>query len=584
MIRLVKDFSHFLGGIFMQYSSKTESRLLRKLAKSRPLAALIISGAVAAAMPQTSDALNLSWTNPAGGAFEDGTNWSSGFHPGLTDNATFSLTGITPYTVTLSTNAFSSGVTIGGAPLILSLGGFQYAGANISSLTAGGTLAFNNGTFQTQNLYLTSPSTCTIGSGANVSVGTFEYVGRQGSGTASLTQTAGANSITGFVNDINGNAALGLAISSDATASGSYTLSGGSLSVTYDESIGEAGTGTLTQTNGDNNCAADLILGHVNPGTGTYNLSGGTVEAAILAIGDFIKTKGTFNLSGTGALTISGVEGIGSNNNSSPSTVANFNQTAGSNIAGSMALGNAANASGAYTLSGGTLSVAGALTLTGTNSSFTQTGGTATFGSATNAGNVLVGGMIGNQPAPTLTISADYAQTAGTTQVDGTLAIGAGHNFNLSGGTVKGTGTISGSINNTGGIVSPGDSPGTLTITGNYIQGAAGELDILIDGYSPGTQFDVLSVNGMTTLNGSLHIIFGDGFTPQLKDQFTFLNSGGISGAFSSVNSAYPMNFSFSGGNASVTVVPEPSTFILAALGMLLLPRRRRGKRAIVSN
>ena len=60
---------------------------------------------------------------------------------------------------------------------------------------------------------------------------------------------------------------------------------------------------------------------------------------------------------------------------------------------------------------------------------------------------------------------------------------------------------------NSGGNVAPGDSPGTITIAGNYMQSTGGELDIL---FSDTNAFDVLNVLGTATLGGTLKITVED--------------------------------------------------------------------------
>ena len=45
--------------------------------------------------------------------------------------------------------------------------------------------------------------------------------------------------------------------------------------------------------------------------------------------------------------------------------------------------------------------------------------------------------------------------------------------FPLHGGTLEGAGTVTGSVNNTGGTISPGQGPGLMTITGNYTRASA---------------------------------------------------------------------------------------------------------------
>ena len=121
-----------------------------------------------------------------------------------------------------------------------------------------------------------------------------------------------------------------------------------------------------------------------------------------------------------------------------------------------------------------------------------------TPGALGNAGTVVVTGAT----ASTLNVSGGYSQTAGLTQVDAgntlnvlsgvyaqsggvTLIDGKLNNagaYNLTGGTLKGTGTVTGGVDNTGGIVAPGDPPGTLNITGIYTQGSGGTLDIGLGG------------------------------------------------------------------------------------------------------
>ena len=58
-------------------------------------------------------------------------------------------------------------------------------------------------------------------------------------------------------------------------------------------------------------------------------------------------------------------------------------------------------------------------------------------------------------------------------QADGVLQLEGGHfrsdqTFALDGGILTGAGTWTGSLDNAGGTVRPGNPVGTLTITGNY--------------------------------------------------------------------------------------------------------------------
>jgi hypothetical protein len=96
-----------------------------------------------------------------------------------------------------------------------------------------------------------------------------------------------------------------------------------------------------------------------------------------------------------------------------------------------------------------------------------------------------------------------------------------------SGGKVRGTGTIGGDVLNLG-IVSPGDSPGTLHVGGNYTQGNDGTLEIEIASL---LSFDQLMVAGTAKLGGTLDVIL-DGYTGHVGDIFTILTSSGLIGNF----------------------------------------------------
>lgn len=95
------------------------------------------------------------------------------------------------------------------------------------------------------------------------------------------------------------------------------------------------------------------------------------------------------------------------------------------------------------------------------------------------------------------------------------------------GGRIEGVGTITGTrLRNSGGFISPGLSPGTLTIEGDYEQGEGGTLVIEIAGLEAG-HFDVLKVTGNASLGGTLLVKFIDGFVPNEGDAMRMLDIGG---------------------------------------------------------
>ena len=114
-------------------------------------------------------------------------------------------------------------------------------------------------------------------------------------------------------------------------------------------------------------------------------------------------------------------------------------------------------------------------------------------GLALATGPFTTSGTVSIDSGSQLSRSGDYAQTSGTTTVDGLLS--ATGIVDIQGGTLMGNGTVSADVTTTG-TVGPGGSTGTLTIDGAYTQPAGGNLSIEISGPTPGAEYDVLSVSG----------------------------------------------------------------------------------------
>jgi hypothetical protein len=66
------------------------------------------------------------------------------------------------------------------------------------------------------------------------------------------------------------------------------------------------------------------------------------------------------------------------------------------------------------------------------------------------------------------------------------------------GGTLSGLGAINAAVIN-GGILSPGDAPGLLTIKGNYSQASSGAYNVAI---ASATSFNRLALTGQANLPG----------------------------------------------------------------------------------
>jgi hypothetical protein len=135
------------------------------------------------------------------------------------------------------------------------------------------------------------------------------------------------------------------------------------------------------------------------------------------------------------------------------------------------------------------------------------------------------------------------------------------------------------------GKVSPGDSPGVLTVVHNYTQAQYANLMIQIAGMSP-DQFSVLNVLGNANLNGLLDPVLLNGFVPSVGDSFIFLNYGSLTGEFSRIghrvfdNGMLQWSVIYEANHAILTVeqhVPDQgSTFLLLTVGLLGLVTFRR--------
>lgn len=126
-----------------------------------------------------------------------------------------------------------------------------------------------------------------------------------------------------------------------------------------------------------------------------------------------------------------------------------------------------------------------------------------------------------------------YAQSAGTTRLGGGNLTFVNTSA-IDGGTLVGSGTITGSFINRA-QVAPGNSPGCITVDGNYAQSATGNLNIELGGPTPCTQHDQLIVNGAVSLGGALNVNLINSFVPAAGNTFTIIDNDGtdaVTGTF----------------------------------------------------
>jgi autotransporter-associated beta strand protein len=212
---------------------------------------------------------------------------------------------------------------------------------------------------------------------------------------------------------------------------------------------------------------------------------------------------------------------------------------------GTVRIENAIGGTGGLTLNNGLLELFGANTYTGATT--------------VNAGRLLVTGQLGN--------------TAVTVN---------------SGGLLGGSGSIGGAVTIAGGTLSPGSSPGQISIASLVLQPSS-TVFMEMTGTTAVTQYDRISLTGGLTYDGTLQLDlsqnFADNTTFNLFSGFTSA-SGNLAGIVSSgsfynglaftrtdnlwKSTAAPngQTLEFNQTTGNLVIVPEPGAIALAAIGI----------------
>jgi len=307
-----------------------------------------------------------------------------------------------------------------------------------------------------------------------------------------------------------------------------------------------------------------VTSGNFNVATGSASLNGGMVIV-----------PGSFNLNGLGTLIAGSKFAIGGDVNINGGSIVIddvFSALGGMNVHSSVTVNGQAFLGGSLNTDASTILVNGQASLDGdlnaNASTVTVNGQTSVDGSLNaDASTVTVNGLLGvdgganlNQGTQ-LVVNPSGVMTVGTaTNINsGSLARINGVldsplvNVNAS-GTLAGAGLIVGNVWNNG-VVSPGNSPGELSIFGNYAQSGGGTLQI--------ENGDLLSVSGTASLGGTLQFQADD---VDYGQQVTFLQAGNIEGEFDQIvmsNAAeYRGRFIQAGGEGILLVAPTSYTLV----------------------
>ncbi|UYO43288.1 autotransporter domain-containing protein [Rhodopseudomonas palustris] len=478
-----------------------------------------------------------------------GLNTSTEFSGTFVDNgARFALGKTGTGTLTLTGDSFyTGGTTISSGTLQLGNGGIS--GSITGDITNNATLAVNrsNGT-----------------SLGGVISGTGQLV-KLGGGILALL---GNNTYTGGTTISAGTLRVG-----NGATSGSIVgdvVNNGVLQFNRFDSIGFngviSGTGSVTKLG--NNA---MILGGDNTYTGGTTISGGYLQVGNggttgSIVGDVVN-NGTLEFARSDAHTFSGaISGTGN--------LISFGGSAGSGV---FTMTGTNTYTGGTTVSRGTLQIGDGGTsgsilgdvINNATLAFNRSDATSFGGAISGRGNLIKRGA-GNL---SLTGISSYTGAttveAGTLSVNGSIASSSLTTVNA-GAALGGNGTVGTTLIN-GGALAPGNSIGTLNVSGNLTFTAASSYMVEV---SPSSA-DRVNVSGTATLGGAtVNASFASG--GYVERQYTLVNAtGGVVGTFGTlVNTNLPSGFRSSLGydanNAYLNLVldytPGPSPVINSGL------------------
>jgi hypothetical protein len=478
------------------------------------------------------------------------------------------LTRSTPGDLTISGafNLVSGNVTPGGGGDLVTAGTTTVTGGNLITRNwrNTGTIDINDTFIGLSGMTFTNQGTVNV-TGTNTTP--FHSLG-----TASIVNA-------GIIN-MNSTATVVLGNPFTNQAAGTLNVNDGTvrsnLNSTFAGTLMVAAGKTLEFTNSaaTNTIAPGATLG----GSGRYLLNGSTLDVTSGSLPRLEMTSGTLTRSTAGDLTISGAFDLVTGNitpggggdlvTAGTTTVTNFPVvTRNWRNTGTIDINDTL-----IGLNGVTFTNQGTVNVNGTNTTPFHSLGTA---SIVNAGiinkNSAVTDRFGNPftnqtggtvyvNTGTLDLVDGYTDAGGSLLLTGGNVIAPGAGLMLSSGLLGGVGTVTGNVNNSGGTLRPGGSPGTLVIDGNYTQGTGGALNVELGGTSQGVNYDLLQVTGAATLAGTLNVALFGAFTGAVADVFDVITYASRTGDFGT--------FSFPAGY-TMTGTPNPTFY---QLGITALP------------
>jgi len=333
------------------------------------------------------------------------------------------------------------------------------------------------------------------------------------------------------------------------TYTGGTTLHGGVVAVSQDANLGHAG-GALRFDGG-----ALRVTGTDFTGTNraiAWSAAGGTFDIAEAAnrfeVSADINGAGAMIKRGEGTLLLSGANAFGGARIEDGGLIGTTTSLSGdiALIAASSRLSLTNTDAGVFA---GALSGIGRVSLDGSGTVL-LTGDSSGFSGLTtlNAGKLLVGAPNGNG------------------RLGGSLEV-------LSGATLGGSGAIGSGVGShisiaAGGVLSPGNSIGTLTINGDltFASGARFEVEV-----NPlGADSDLVRITGSATLNGGTVAHIGANGRYDPRSTYTILTAASLTGAFDDVTSDFAflnpkLHYDYGAGTVQMELLRNDIAFASAA-------------------
>lgn len=576
--------------------------------------------------PWSSDAATVSWTNTAGGAWEDPGNWSPSIEPAYTNamqivadgNYTVTVSDITAdsYASRMNVTNLLLGSSAGDAmrllvnytnpSVIFKIGPLNASNPGLRLMGGSPTLEIASGTVQSDGSSMrvgysaAADARVYIHGGSLVSTGGVVIGGNAIGSTGTVLLTSGGLYLTnrtgGFYTDIGASGGYGSLI-----VSGGQAIVHHSSTYATRVGYGSGSQGRILVAGGELDLQSDLAIGSGvsgSIGTGSVLVTGGLLNWTNSVGNTYFRIGSGF---GVGSFIVS---------NTGVARVKNFYVGYGAAATGT-----------AYVTEGGLLEIVeggqiqlGVLAGTGVFSN--HSGGTLRF----NENSPTIGSMHAQATAFVVNAAIEFKDvdaanfTGGnllrlTYQGDNTIRFNGatnqgvvaytfqtnnGSNFAFldlvnqgvfqatnvtvgSGGKIMGTGTILANAATNAGVLAPGHSPGTLTFSSNLVLEAASVVNIELGGTNA-LDYDHLVANGTLTLGGTLNVTLINGYAPAAGDTVDILDWSAILGTFSTVNLP---SAEWSAANLYVNgtllyAIPEPGIGLALVVGLGVMAWRRR--------